>query len=118
MQIIQCLADLEILKILYNLPFEYTNVIEQHWMKRYKTEGNGENLLGFRLPNEACIYHLTKDDDGHVLLQHINNFEYVEVKQAGNNRYFEVKVKHDQVVNLYLFLEGTLEPWTEQWLSN
>lgn len=118
MQMIQSLADLELLKILYKLPTEYTNVIEHHLMKRYELEGNGENVLGFRLSKESCIYHLTKENDEQILLQHIKNFQYVEVKQAGNNRYFEVKVKHDEDVNLYLFLEGTLNPWTEQWLSN
>ena len=87
-------------------------------MKRYEVEGNGKNVLGFRLPDEACIYHLTKEDDEHIILLHINNFQYVEVKQIGNKRYFEVEVKHDQDVNLYLFLESTLDPWTEQWLSN
>ena len=61
---------------------------------------------------------MTKAEDETVLLKHIKNFQYVEVKQAGNQPYFEVKVKHNQDVNLYLFLEGTLNPWTEQWLSN
>lgn len=118
MQMIQSLADLEMLKILYKLPSEYTKVIEQHLMKRYEVDGIGENVLGFRLPNKACIYHLTKANDEPVLLKQIKNFQYVEVKQADNKRYFEVKVKQDQDVNLYLFLEGTLNPWTEQWLSN
>ncbi|MFC6040525.1 hypothetical protein ACFPYN_13950 [Paenisporosarcina macmurdoensis] len=34
------------------------------------------------------------------------------------NSQTEVKVKLDQDVNLYLFLEDTLDPWTEQRLSN
>ena len=118
MQMIQSLADLEMLKILYKLPTEYTKMIEQHLMKRYEVEGNGKNMLGFRLPDETCIYHLTKEDDEHVILQHINNFQYVEVKQAGNTDYFEIEVSIDGDVNIYLFIEGTLDPWTEQWLSN
>jgi len=118
MQMIQSLADLEMLKILYKLPTEYTKVIEQHLMDRYEGEGNGKDVFGFRLPNEACIYHLTKEDDEHVILQHINNFQYVKVKQVGTKRYFEVKVEHDQKANLYLFLEDTFNPWTELWLSN
>jgi ribosomal protein L4 len=118
MQMIQSLADLEMLKILYNLPSEYTKVIEQHLMKRYEVEGNSKNVLGFRLPDEACIYHLTNENDEHELLQHINNYQYVKVKSITEKNYFEIKVVVDGYVNIYLFLEGTLDSWTEQWLSN
>lgn len=115
---IQSLADLEMLKILYNLPFEYSKVIEQHFIKRFKVEGKGKSLLGFRLPDESCIYHLTKEDDEHVLLQHINNFQYVIVNRLGDKNYFEIKEVVNDAVNIYLFLEGTFDPRTEQWLSN
>jgi hypothetical protein len=118
MQMIQSLADLEMLKILYKLPSEYTKVIEHHLMKRFEVEGNGKNVLAFRLPDEACIYHLTKDDDEHVILKHINNFHYVKVKSIGDKNYFEIKVVVDGNVNTYLFLKGTFDGWTEQWLSN
>ena len=52
MQMIQSLSDLELLKILYKLPSEYTKVIEQHLMKRYEVDGIGENEPGFRLPKK------------------------------------------------------------------
>ena len=118
MQMIQSLADLEMLKILYNLPYEYSKVIEQHLMERYEVEGNGGNVLGFRLHDESCIYHLTKEDDEHELLQHINNFQYVKVNRLGDKNYFEIKVVVNDDVNIYLFLEGTFDSRTEQWLSN
>lgn len=118
MQIIQSLADLEMLKILYKLPNEYTKVIEQHFMKRYEAEGNGQTILGFRLPDESCIYHLSKEDDEHIILQHINNIQDIKVKQIEGKTYFEIEVLVDGNVSIYIFLEGTFDGWTEQWLSN
>ncbi len=118
MQMIQSLADLGMLKIMYTLPAKYTKVIEQHLMKRYEAEDNSVNMVGFRLPTEACIYHLTSRNDEHELLQHINDYQHVKVKSIGDKRYFEIKVVVDGDVNIYLFLEGTLDGWTEQWLSN
>lgn len=118
MHMIQSLADLEMLKILYKLPSEYTNALEQHLMARYEIEGNGEDVFGFRLPDEACLYHLTNEDDEHELLQHINDFQYVNVKNIGDKDYFEIKVVVEGDVNIYFFLEDTFDVWTEQWLRN
>lgn len=87
-------------------------------MSRFKVEGNGNSVLTFRLPDEACIYHLTDKEEEHELLQHINDFQYVKVKMVDDVTYFEIKVESDGDINIYLFVEGTLDDWTEQWLRN
>jgi len=61
---------------------------------------------------------LEHEEEEDYLLRQLKDIKFVETKQMDGFMYFRIGVLYDNETNVIYFLEGTLHPKLEQWLSN
>jgi hypothetical protein len=117
LKIIQTLSDIEELKARGNVNLNYLRVIEEEFINWFKAEGNAESLTSFRLPNEACIYHLEEKEDASFISSQMLSIEYIEKETSEDCVYYRIGIMNDHQMSLLYFLEGTFGLSFEQWLQ-
>jgi len=116
-KIIQSIADLEELKARGTIPLPYVKIIEKEFLDWYEAASACESIKSFRLEPQSCFYHLEDTGDTEFIRDQLIHIEFVEYEKVDQHRYFRLGLMHDNEMSLIFFLEGTIEPKLEGWLT-
>ena len=116
MKIIQCLADIEAMKALGEVPIALLKEIEQDFLKIYQMENSEQEVLQFRLPMRQTLFVLEVGDDVLAKLDQPIELEYVERLEAGRIAYYRCAIRNDHEFQLYYSVVGTHDQEVEEWL--
>ena len=118
MRRIQKMVDVHALKMEKHLPSFYVEEIKNQFLMWYEAENECESLKEFCLSNHSCIYHFDKKEDIQMLVDYIDDVEYVEVEEnVAGQKYFRIGFMQDHHMSIIYFLEGTLPRRIERWLA-
>lgn len=117
MKIIQCLADIEAMKALGEVPIALLKEIEQHFLEIYQMENSEQEVLQFRLHmREALFVVEKKEDDVLAKLGQSLELEYVERVELAEIAYYRCAIRNDHEFQMYYTLVGTHDQEVEEWL--
>src|SRR5699024_12526953 len=112
---IKTTTDFNALKQQEHVPKSFSEEIEQPFLA-WNKEVNGEVLDEFSLPPEACMYHIERQDDVEILLNHVHEIEYVDVEEINDTKFFRIGLMQDHQMSLIFVLADNLPQDIKEWL--
>ncbi len=116
MKLIQALNDIEWLKAKNALPISIIEAIEQDFLTLFEAEGDGENVLTFRLPSQQALILLEAGDNVLGMANDPIHLEYVEKLEQGQIEFYRIAKRIEHDFQLIYTLVGVHDEETEQWL--
>ncbi|MFV2046289.1 hypothetical protein ACEWK1_02830 [Metabacillus sp. YM-086] len=116
MKIIQCLADIEAIKVFGEVPVALMKEIEQDFLGIYEMENIEEELFHFRLSMRQALFVLEKGDDVLGKLDQPFQLEYMERLVAEDLTFYRCAIRNDYELQLYYSVVGTHDQEVEDWL--